>query len=68
SRGTPVRDIASAAQIPPFVLDQFVRQARSADPSAIRRMFIKLAEIDRRLKSSSADGRMLLESLICALV
>ena len=68
SSGTPIRDIASAAQIPPFVLDQFVRQARSADPTAIRRMLVKLAEIDRRLKSSPADGRMLLEGLICALV
>jgi DNA polymerase-3 subunit delta len=67
-QGSPAREIGSAAQIPPFILDQFIRQARSADSSSIRKMFLRLAEIDRLLKSSSADGRMLLESLICALV
>ena len=67
-QGTPAREIASVAQIPPFMLDQFLRQARSANPAAIREMFIRLAGIDRKLKSSSADGRILLEHLICALV
>ncbi len=67
-RGSPAQEIGSAAQIPPFLLDQFLRQARSADSGAIRQMFVRLAEIDLRLKSSAADGRMLLEGLICALV
>jgi DNA polymerase III subunit delta len=67
-RGSPANEIASAAQIPPFMLDQFLRQARSADPASIQQMFTKLAEIDRRLKSSAGDGRILLEGLICALV
>lgn len=64
----PTSEIGTAAQIPHFRLDQFLREARAADPGSIRQMFVKLAEIDRRLKSSSADGRMLLENLICALV
>lgn len=67
-RGSPVREIASAAQIPPFLLDQFIRQARSANSDSIQKMFVRLAEVDRLLKSSSADGRMLLENIICALV
>jgi DNA polymerase-3 subunit delta len=67
-QGSPAREIGSAAQIPPFMLDQFIRQARSADSASIKKMFVRLAEIDRLLKSSSADGRMLLEGLICALV
>lgn len=64
----PAPEIGAAAQIPHFRLDQFLREARSADPGSIREMFVKLADIDRKLKSSSADGRMLLENLICALV
>jgi DNA polymerase III subunit delta len=66
--GLPANAIASAAQIPPFLLDQFLRQARSTDSDSVQKMFVRLAEIDRQLKSSAADGRMLLESLICALV
>jgi hypothetical protein len=30
-------------------------------------MYLKLAETDRRFKSTSADHRMVLESLICSL-
>jgi DNA polymerase-3 subunit delta len=61
-------DIARAAQIPAFILEQFQRQARTADFAALKEMYIRLADIDRKLKSSSGDGRMLLERLICALV
>ena len=68
SQGMNPREIGSAAQIPSFLLDQFLRQARAADLAIVRKMCIRLAEIDRRLKSTSADGRMLLESLICAYV
>ncbi len=66
--GISPRDIGTAAQIPPFLLDQFLRQARAADSIAIEAMHIGLADIDKRLKSSSADGRILLEKLVCALV
>ena len=64
----PAAEIGAVAQIPHFKLDQFLRDARSADPSSIQDMFVRLADIDRRLKSSNADGRMLLENVICALV
>ncbi len=67
-QGTNAREIGSAAQIPSFILDQFLRQARAADSATVQKMYIRLADIDRRLKSSSGDGRLLLESLICALV
>ena len=67
-RGSDAQTIGSAAQVPPFLLDQFLRQARASDAAQVREMYIRLADIDRRLKSSSGDGRLLLERLICALV
>lgn len=67
-RGSDAREIGSVAQIPAFLLDQFLRQAKSADIGAVRTMFVRLAETDRLLKSSSADGQALLEKLICTLV
>lgn len=67
-RRLPAREIGSTAQIPPFKLDEFLRQARTANAAAVRGMFIKLAGIDRKLKSTPADGRTLIESLICELV
>jgi DNA polymerase III subunit delta len=68
ARGVHPREIAGAAQIPPFMLDQFLREARAADTAKIQAMHLRLAEIDRKLKSSSLDGRILLERLICAFV
>ena len=68
ARGVQAREIAAAAQIPPFMLDQFLREARTADIGKIQEMHLHLADIDRKLKSSSADGRILLEKLICSLV
>jgi DNA polymerase III subunit delta len=68
ARGINAREIAGAAQIPPFMLDRFVREARAADAAKIQAMHVRLAEIDKRLKSSSPDGRILLERLICAFV
>ena len=62
------RDIAAEAQIPPFKLDEFLRMARSSDQSVVEKMFLRLATMDRQLKSSSMDGRMLLEGLICEFV
>ena len=62
------RDIAAAAQIPPFATDQFLAGARAVNPDTVRDMYIRLAAIDRQLKSSSLDGRALLEGLICEFV
>lgn len=66
------RDIAAAAKmpanIPPFALEQFISSARAANPDTVRNMYIRIAEIDKQLKSSSLDGRALLEGLICEFV
>jgi DNA polymerase-3 subunit delta len=62
------REIAGAAQIPPFILDQFLRQAGAVDLATVQEMYIRLADIDRKLKSSEGEGSILLEHLICALV
>jgi DNA polymerase III subunit delta len=62
------RDIAAKLQVLPFLLDKFMRQVRSADAESLKRTYIRLAEADRRLKSSSVDGRLLLEQVICLLV
>ncbi len=67
-QGIQSREIASAAQIPPFLLESFLRQTRTVAVGTIQQMHLRLADIDRRLKSSSADGRRMLENLICSLV
>jgi len=62
------RDIASAAQIPQFAIDQFLAGVRAVNPDTVKGMYIRLAAIDRQLKSSSLDGRALLEGLLCEFV
>ena len=62
------RDIASAAQIQPFAMEQFMAGARAVNPNTVRDMYVRIAAIDRLLKSSSLDGRTLLEGLICEFV
>jgi DNA polymerase-3 subunit delta len=66
--GKSNRETGNIAQIPFFILEQFIRQSRSADLTSVQGMYIRLADIDRMLKSSSVDGRLLLENLICALL
>jgi DNA polymerase-3 subunit delta len=66
SRRNP-SEISQAAQLPRFILDDFLRQARSIDKEAARKMYLKLAETDRRFKSTNVDHRMVLESLICSI-
>ena len=61
-------DIAAAAQIQPFALEKFLAGARAVNPNTVRGMYVRLAEIDRQLKSTSLDGRVLLENLICEFV
>jgi DNA polymerase III subunit delta len=65
--GTSHKDIAAAAQIPFFILDQFIQQARAADADAVREMYIRLALADRKLKSTQLNGRAMLERLICGI-
>jgi DNA polymerase-3 subunit delta len=61
------REIGAKLQVLPFLLDKFMRQARAADAATLKKTYIRLAEADRRLKSSSVDGRLLLEQVICLL-
>jgi DNA polymerase-3 subunit delta len=61
------RDVASAAQVPAFALDDFMRQVRLIEREDAERMYRKLAEVDFRFKSSTIDQRMILEELILSL-
>jgi DNA polymerase-3 subunit delta len=67
SRGESPAGIATAAQIPPFLRDEFLSQARELDLAVAQATYLRLAEADLRFKSSSTDQRMLLEKLIAAL-
>lgn len=60
-------EISETAQVPGFIFEEFVRQARSIDRESARAMYMKLAETDRRFKSTNVDNRMVLETLICTL-
>ncbi len=67
SRGKAASEIASAAQIPAFIVDDFLAQARSIDQTSAEKMYLRLAEADLRLKSSGTSERMYLERIIYAL-
>jgi DNA polymerase-3 subunit delta len=67
-QGKSAGEIGNAIQMPGYFLDQFLRQASTVDLGSIQKMYVHLAEIDRRIKTSYGDGRMMLEKLICALV
>ena len=67
-RGMRAGEAGKAAQVPPFMLEKFIRQAREIDTDTVRKMHTGLSDIDRRLKSSSVDARLLLEVFISALI
>lgn len=67
AEGRPPREIGRAAQVPDFVLQEFLRQANALDLAVARKMFRRLAQIDRSFKSSSPDERILLEQWVCSL-
>ena len=67
-KGMRAGEAGKAAQVPPFMLEKFIRQAREMDMDTVRRMHTGLSDIDRRLKSSSVDARILLEVFIGALI
>ncbi len=66
-RGGSTREVGSAAQVPGFALDGFLRQVKLIDRDTAARMYLRLAGLDYRFKSSSTDPRVLLEHLICSL-
>ena len=64
--GKPAADIAAAAQIPPYFLEDLLRQARAFNWEAARKIYARLAVIDNRIKSARVDPRAMLEMLICS--
>ncbi len=66
-QGKSARDAAAAAQVPTFVQDAFMRSVRAIDWNTAAVMYRQMAEADYRFKSSPADKRMLLESLVSSL-
>ena len=65
--GRQAHEIGRATQVPEFALPEFLRQVRAIEVETARKMYQRLARIDRSFKSSSPDERMLLEHLICSL-
>jgi DNA polymerase-3 subunit delta len=61
------RVIAAAAQTNPRWVENLIRTARAMDTKTARRMCLCTAEIDRRLKSSGIDQKLILESLVHSL-
>ncbi len=66
-QGKRANEIAAILQLPPFVVDKILAQVRGMDWQTARTMYLRLTEADYRFKSSPADKRMVLESLICSL-
>jgi DNA polymerase III subunit delta len=66
-KGTPTDQIRAALQVQAFIADKLLRQARSIETKLAKQMYLRLADADLKFKSSRADHRMILESLICNL-
>jgi len=62
--GHSPREIGLAAQIPEFLLSDFLRRAKGMDRRTAENLYIRLGAIDRRMKSTGSDERGLLERLI----
>jgi DNA polymerase-3 subunit delta len=65
--GRPRAEISRQAQVPEFVLGEFLRHARATPLETARILQERLAGIDLRCKSTNPDEQMLLEHLICSL-
>ncbi len=65
--GKSSAEVGTAAQIPAFMLDEFLRQARVFDWVTTRRIYERLAGIDNRIKSTRVDPRILFDELICSI-
>jgi DNA polymerase III subunit delta len=65
SRGGSPQDAAVAAQIPGFLVDEFIGQIKKIRAEEAEKMFLRLAEADLRFKSSGMSKRILLETLLC---
>lgn len=67
SEGRNLQDIGNALQSRGYVLQELMKHAKSIDLDAARELYRRLALIDRSLKSTNPDERMLLEHLVCSL-
>ena len=65
NRGGSSREAADAAQVPVFLIEKFMGQARKVRTEEAQKMFLRLAEADWRLKSSNVNKKVLLEILLC---
>jgi DNA polymerase-3 subunit delta len=60
-------EIAQALGIPPFFVDDMMRQARTLDAARAKRMHAALFDADKNLKSSRLDDARILEGLVLEL-
>jgi DNA polymerase III subunit delta len=65
SRGGSSREAADAAQIPGFLIEKFLGQIRKVSLEDAKKMLLRTAEADLRLKSTNVSRKMLLEILLC---
>ncbi len=66
ARGKSVADIASRLNVRSG-LEDFVRQVKAVSFESASRVYLRLAEVDDRMKSTNLDEKILLENLICSL-
>ncbi|SEA47694.1 DNA polymerase III, delta subunit [Desulfuromusa kysingii] len=64
----PTKDIASLAGVPPFVVTGLIQQGKKFSRNDFIRAYELFLQADLAMKSSGANSRALLESLILALV
>lgn len=59
-RGTPTSQLAVELRVHPFVAQKLSQQARTSSLSALRALYPRLLELDRKLKSSRAPWQALM--------
>lgn len=63
-RGTPTSQLAVELRVHPFVAQKLSQQARTSSLSALRALYPRLLELDRKLKSSRAPWQALMELFV----
>ncbi|MDO8621633.1 MAG: DNA polymerase III subunit delta [bacterium] len=63
-RGTPATQLAAELRVHPFVAQKLAQQTRTSSLSALRTLYPRLLELDRKLKSSRAPWGALMD-LFC---
>lgn len=64
SEGLGGQKLAHFAQVSPYFLENYVEQARSWTQERLEAALSSLSDVDRKLKSSSIDGRYWLEDFV----